>query len=189
MNALTKPMSLEDFLAWEERQEQKWEYDGFVARAMTGGTSAHALIQTNLVGQLYLGLRGSSCRVYGSELKVLTSSSIRYPDALVLCANIDSRATFTTDATVIFEIVSKSSAVFDLGAKGVEYRTLPSLKRYVVLHQTVAAAEVFQRDGEGEWSHEFVTASGALDMPEIGCAVALADLYDGVQFYGEATPR
>jgi Uma2 family endonuclease len=182
MNGLLKSMSLDEFLAWEERQELKWEYDGFAPRAMTGGTSAHALIQANLMGQMYIGLRGSPCRIYGSELKVRMQSTIRYPDALVVCSKIDARTTYTTDATVVFEVLSKSSAVFDLGVKSVEYRTLPSLKRYVVLHQTVAAAEVFQLDAEGAWTHDLVTASGALEMPEIGCAVALSDIYAGVEF-------
>jgi hypothetical protein len=30
-------MSLEEFLAWEERQELRWEFDGFGPMAMTGG--------------------------------------------------------------------------------------------------------------------------------------------------------
>jgi len=182
MNALLKSMSLDEFLAWEERQELKWEYDGFAPRAMTGGTSAHALIQANLVAHVHFGLRGFPCRIFASELKVRTQSTIRYPDALVVCSKIDARTTYTTDATVVFEVLSKSSAVFDLGVKSVEYRTLPSLKRYVVLHQTVAAAEVFQLDAEGAWTHDFVTASGALEMPEIGCAVALSDIYADVEF-------
>jgi hypothetical protein len=31
-------MSREQFLAWEERQERRFEFDGFQAVAMTGGT-------------------------------------------------------------------------------------------------------------------------------------------------------
>lgn len=41
--ALRKPMSLAEFLAWEERQELKYEFDGVGPVAMTGGTLAHAL--------------------------------------------------------------------------------------------------------------------------------------------------
>jgi hypothetical protein len=39
--ALERPMSLDGFLAWEEKEEPRWEYDGFAAVAMTGGTSEH----------------------------------------------------------------------------------------------------------------------------------------------------
>ena len=37
-SAHRKPMTRGEFLAWEERQEFKWEFDGFAPVAMTGGT-------------------------------------------------------------------------------------------------------------------------------------------------------
>ena len=42
-------MSLEEFLAWEERQELRWEFDGFAPVAMTGGTAEHSAIQRNMI--------------------------------------------------------------------------------------------------------------------------------------------
>lgn len=47
--ALRKPMTLEQFLAWEDRQELKFEFDGFRPVAMTGGTAAHSAIQRNII--------------------------------------------------------------------------------------------------------------------------------------------
>jgi len=35
---------LAEFLAWEERQELRWEFDGFDPVAMTAGTRAHEII-------------------------------------------------------------------------------------------------------------------------------------------------
>ena len=35
-NALRQPMTVEEFLAWEERQELRYEFDGFRPVAMTG---------------------------------------------------------------------------------------------------------------------------------------------------------
>jgi hypothetical protein len=62
-----------------------------------------------------------------------------------------------------------------------EYQSLASLRRYVVLHQTQAAAEVFARDQEGEWTYVFLDGAGVLDMPEAGVAIALADIYADVE--------
>jgi hypothetical protein len=43
--ALRRPrMSVDEFLAWENRQEERWEFDGFGPRAMVGGTVAHNVI-------------------------------------------------------------------------------------------------------------------------------------------------
>ncbi|MGE0221744.1 MAG: hypothetical protein AB7F35_09915 [Acetobacteraceae bacterium] len=44
-----RPMTLEAFLAWEERQEERWEFDGFAPVAMAGGTLEHSAIQRNLI--------------------------------------------------------------------------------------------------------------------------------------------
>jgi hypothetical protein len=36
--ALRRTMTREDFLAWAEGQEERYEFDGFQPVAMTGGT-------------------------------------------------------------------------------------------------------------------------------------------------------
>ena len=181
MSALPEPMAIDDFLAWEERQEPRFEFDGFEARAMTGGTVAHAAIQANLLRALGERLRGSPCRVFGGDLKVLTERSVRYADALISCSRADPKSTFAPEPVIIFEILSPSSARQDLGAKNAEYQTLPSLKRYVVLHQSHAAAEVFHRDAAGEWAYEFLAGAAALDMPEVGVSLPLGEFYEGVE--------
>jgi hypothetical protein len=48
--AQPKPMTREQFLAWETKQELRYEIDGFQPVAMTSGTVAHAVIQHNLHG-------------------------------------------------------------------------------------------------------------------------------------------
>ena len=47
--AMRRPMTLEQFLAWEDRQELRYEFDGFQPIGMTGGIYAHARIQGNLL--------------------------------------------------------------------------------------------------------------------------------------------
>ena len=56
-------MTLADFLEWEERQEERYEFDGFQPVAMTGGTNAHEAIGGTLRALLREGLRGKPCRV------------------------------------------------------------------------------------------------------------------------------
>jgi len=41
-------MTLQQFLAWEERQELRSEFDGFGPVGMTGGTIGHDRITFNL---------------------------------------------------------------------------------------------------------------------------------------------
>ena len=60
--ALRKAMSREEFLAWQEQQELRYEYDGFAAVAMTGETLNHAAIQASLIAAVHTRLRGKPCR-------------------------------------------------------------------------------------------------------------------------------
>ena len=177
--AVQRPMDMAQFLAWEERQELRHEFDGTSVVAMTGGTAAHGSIISNLNAALNLRLRGTACRAYGSDMKIRLARSIRYPDAFVACSPVAPDDTFIADPVVVFEVLSKSTAGRDLGAKSAEYQSHPSIQRYVVLYQTHRAAQVFFRTGQG-WEFETVDAKGAMDMPEIGIAVPLAEIYEGL---------
>lgn len=177
--ALHRPLTLHEFLAWEHDQADRFEFDGVQPVAMAGGTAAHATIQRNLLFVLTGMLRGSSCRPYGSELKIEVAGRIRYPDAFVVCSPVDERSTVVTQPVVIFEIISEGSINDDLVEKNQEYRATPSVARYVVLQQTHAGAVVFTRKGE-DWVSEIVRGDGVLRMPELGIEFRLEDLYAGL---------
>jgi Uma2 family endonuclease len=83
--ATRRPMTLNEFLAWEERQELRYEFDGVAPVAMTGGSLAHETIGGTLRALLKEGLRGKPCRVVGPTLKIEVAGRIRYPDAFVYC--------------------------------------------------------------------------------------------------------
>ena len=99
-------MTVAEFLAWEETQELRWEFDGFAPVAMTGGTVAHDVIQANLVIALGNRLRGTPCRVHGSSLKIEVAGRIRYPDAFVACTPLSALDTVRRDPVVMFEVLS-----------------------------------------------------------------------------------
>jgi Uma2 family endonuclease len=176
---LPPPMTVAAFLAWEETQALRWEFDGIAPVAMTGGTEAHQLIQVNLVAALRGLLRGRPCRVYGSDMKVEVAGSIRYPDAFIACGPVNPRGTVRDDPVVVFEVISPSSARTDRIDKMREYWNTPSIRRYVILEQDAIAATAYTR-AEGRWSGRVLWAGDLIDLPEAGIAVALEDLYDGL---------
>lgn len=176
-----KPMTPAEFLAWEAKQELKWEFDGFHPVAMTGGTDAHAAIQGNLLTALNTRLRGQRCYPRGPDMKVEIGSKYRYPDAFVSCTRVAPSATIAAEPVVIFEILSDSTTMTDRTTKLVEYRSIPSLKRYVLLERDAPLATAITRSDVG-WSIEILDANGSLSMPEIDVEIAMAELYDGVDF-------
>ncbi len=118
--ALHKSMTLEQFLAWEERQELRYEFDGVQPVAMTGASFVHAAIQINIILALGTRLRGKRCRVIGSELKIEVAGRIRYPDAFVICTAQPGSIHVVRDPVVVFEILSPSTTHNDLVLKNAE---------------------------------------------------------------------
>ena len=175
--ALHKPITLAEFLAWEERQELRYEFDGFEPVAMTGGTIAHDQITFDLRTALVARLAGKPCRPLGPNVKIIADGRARYPDAIVVCRPVSPTATVAVDPVVVFEVLSEGSSQTDLIDKNREYRATPSIQRYVVLQQTHKAAIVFVRRQDG-WLSEIVSGDDAsLDLPEIGTAVPLHEVY------------
>jgi Uma2 family endonuclease len=179
--ALRKPMSLAEFLAWEERQELRYEFDGFQPVAMTGGTFAHDRITFRLQSALDTRLRGKPCRAAGPNVKILTPGKARYPDGLVTYSPVKPDATVIDNPVVVFEVVSEDTARTDRIEKLREHQAVTSIERYVIPEQKTVAATVFERRGE-TWTAFAITEEDTLHMPEIGIEVPLAELYDSLDF-------
>jgi Uma2 family endonuclease len=177
---LRKRMTLQQFLAWEERQELRYEFDGFLPVAMTGGTIAHDRITFNLQKALDARLAGTPCRSYGPEVKIIADTSVRYPDAIVACTPVQPSATVIDNPVIVFEVLSESTANTDIFEKNEEYRATLSIQRYVIIEQTRMAAIMFTRR-ESDWVSETLAGEAAqLSLPEVGIGLPLTELYAGL---------
>jgi Uma2 family endonuclease len=167
-----QPMTLDAFLAWEERQPVKYEFDGHYPVAMSGGTTTHARIQRNLAIALGGRLIDGPGEFFGSDIKIEVAGRIRYPDGFVICSKPSGSLTVHRDPTVIFEILSEGT--------NREYAATPSVRRYVILPQDEIAATIFERVG-GDWLSHTLDTESVLRLPEIGIELPLAELYRGVE--------
>lgn len=169
-------MSAEEFLAWEEAQELRWEFDGVRPVATTGCSAEHEIVRAALRAVLRERLRGGPCRVWGPTMKVQVQGRIRYPDAFVACTPVPRGATVVPDPVVVFEVLSPGTSRADRIEKLREYQATPSILRYVILEQDDPAASVFARQGAA-WTARALTQADVLAMPEIGVEVPLAEVY------------
>ena len=183
--ALRQPMTLAEFLQWEERQPLRYEFDGVGPIAMTGGTAGHAQIQRNLAFALTARLRGKACQFLGSDLKFqVAEGHVRYPDGMVVCSPVDRTATVVYEPVVVFEVLSPSTTHNDRIVKAREYQATPSVQRYIMLEQDSVNAVVYARSGEA-WTHEILVADSILTLPEIAVELPLAELYEGIVLEGQ----
>lgn len=174
MSASLKPLTVEEFLIWERTQPERYEFDGTQPVAMTGGSVAHARIVRRLVTVLAARL-GHGCEAFAGDLKVLTPGRARYPDATVVCGQMDSRSDVVAPS-VVFEVLSPSTVLTDRRVKAAEYAGVSSVLVYVMLEQDQPRAVVLRRL-EG-WREEVLVGHEAvLALPEIGADLPLGDLY------------
>lgn len=173
--AFLPPRTLEEFLDWERHQDARFEWDGTQPIAMTGGTFAHTELASRVYDALRAALRGGPCTVIRTDLRVLTArgTRVRYPDLVVTCSRIRPDDQAVPDPVLILEVLSDSTAGADRGVKRAEYAALPSLARYVMLAQDAPIAVICDRAGGFDERQEHV----ALDLPEFGLRLPLADLY------------
>jgi Uma2 family endonuclease len=174
-----RPTTLAEFLAWEELQPVRHEFDGARPVAMAGGTLAHAAIQRNLAVALGSRLRGQKCQFYGSDLKIEAAGRIRYPDGFVLCAPLPPGTTVVSNPVVVFEVLSAGTASTDIVTKNNEYAATPSVRRYVILAQDRIGCAMFERLGE-DWDGHILGPDTVLKMPEIGIDLPLTEFYADV---------
>lgn len=183
-------VSVEDYLASEAESPVKHEYRDGVIYAMAGGRNAHHRIAGNTFGQLYIGLRGKKCQPFNSDTKIrirlFTGTRFYYPDASVICEPKSGDLTFQDAPVVILEVTSASTRRTDLGEKKDAYLAIPSLAVYLVAEQCEPVVIAFRRTPDGEFLREvYADLDRVIPLPEIGMDLALADLYEGVEFLPE----
>jgi len=60
---LIEPWTVDEFLAWERAQEERYEFVDGLVRMMVGGTLAHARIKGNVYASSREQVGGSGCEV------------------------------------------------------------------------------------------------------------------------------
>jgi Uma2 family endonuclease len=184
---VTEAWTFERFLAWEDKQEGKHEFDGRNVIPMAGRTFAHQRIVINLCLTM-MRLLGQRPLEVVQEMRLRTATSIRYPDVLICSAPVDQRTSTFNDAVALFEVLSADTAMTDRVKKLQEYAAVSSLLCYVLLEQTAPAATVFHRQTGGPWIASAHT-DGDLPLPGLDLQVPLADLYRGLTFEEPARER
>ena len=187
--AVLKRWTPDEFFAWQERQEDRYELVGGVpVRMMAGTSNRHDDIVVNLVGMLRDLLRGMPCRPFTGDGAVETyPGQIRRPDAGVDCGRRDPNGYRAAEVRLVVEVLSPSTRDFDAAFKVPEYRSVPSLDYILLVEPNAPEVVLWSRDETRAWTERRIDGlPGSVDLPALGITLALADLYEGVEF--PATP-
>ena len=175
-------LSVEDYLAFEERSEIKHEYINGEIYAMAGASARHNRITLNLASRIIGHLRGSPCEVFVADVKLhlreLGVEIFYYPDLMVCCDPNDRDPYYRTRPCLIVEVLSSGTARVDQREKLFAYARLDSLQAYLLLEQDrIGATLHWREDGDWRWA-EFGDPQAELTLPCAGLTVRLAELYE-----------
>ncbi len=189
MSSVTKHfITTDEYLHREREAEFRSEYFRGEMFAMAGASANHNLIVLNAGASLREQLKKKPCRVYPSDLKLRIEATglYTYPDLSVVWGEpqLDTDAgDVLLNPIVLIEVLSDSTEAYDRGKKFEHYRTIPSLKHYVLIAQDRHSIDCFTRSDHESWS---LTSCQGLEekvsLDAIECELDAAEVYDKVVF-------
>lgn len=179
-------VSVPTYLAGETVAGERHEYVGGLVHPVPRGSNAHNQIASNALIALGSRLRGQGCRAFNSDTKIRLRLPFQvrfyYPDVSVVCRPNPKSDAFQDEPTVVVEVASPETRRIDSGEKLEAYITLPSLSVYLLVEQEAPRVVAYRRSDGGFVREVYAGLSSVVPLPEIGCDVPLAEIYDGMQF-------
>lgn len=191
--------TVEEFLAWNEQQEARYELIGgypvpqdVPARVvlegasaptmMTGANRQHSEVSAALLSSFRNLLKGKPCRAYANDAAVRTSTDqIRYPDLIVDCGTKIDTGYIFEHPVLIAEVLSPSTKSFDLTSKVTEYWAIETVKYLLVVDPETRRAQLHSRGLHGAPMLEvFDDPNQSVELPELGISLPLADTFAGL---------
>ena len=178
-------MTEAEYLEFERTSEIKHEFLEGEVFAMSSASRAHNLVYVNLLRMLSTQLRGGTCEVYPSDMRVkIAAGKYTYPDISIVCGE----AQFThdtldnlTNPTIIIEVLSPSTEGYDRGKKFQNYRKMPSLREYILVSQDQYHIEHYHLQADGVWALVDVEGrESQLELMTVACQLPLAEIYERV---------
>lgn len=187
--------TLEEYFELERNSEEKWEFwDGHVWN-MSGASFTHEDIVANMLVAFWDRLP-KGCRASGSNVKVKVPAfaPYRYPDLTVVCGDRESEIIggleVLLNPLIIVEILSPSTEAFDRGAKFTYYKSIPSLREYLLVATDQPSITQFVRGPGDKWINEDfegLDSELALSLPDVG--IPLSEIYLDITFPEREIPN
>jgi Uma2 family endonuclease len=178
-------MTPEEFFAWQEPMDEKYELvDGYPVKMMTGASRRHDQIVFNIISSLGSQLRGTTCRGFTGDTAVKTlPQTRRRPDVGIECGRMEDDAFEAGEVRLVIEVLSPSTREFNHYGKLEEYKSVPSMLHVLLVEPNAPQVGVWSRAQENSWSYsmfEGLDAIISLESPPI--RLVLSDLYADLTF-------
>jgi Uma2 family endonuclease len=172
----------DEYLAIERTADFKSEFDNGQMFAMAGGTPEHARLTANVTAAFHRQM-ANGCRTYSSDLRVRVEGAglYTYPDCTVICGEIalwGEHADVVTNPLLLVEVLSPATESYDRGKKFELYRSIPSLREYVIVHQDKRHIEHSSKHDDGSWILRDYADSAMFTIQRLNVTISLDEIYN-----------
>lgn len=174
----SRAWTVDEFLAFEAQESERYELVDGVIVMMTGGSIAHSVIKLNLGAELRAALRGGTCRAFADGVKVVTGSAVMYPDIVVSCVPQNPLDDRIDRPSVVIEVLSPSTESHDRIRKWRNYQSIPSLEHFLLVAQEERRVEVYTRTSSG-FVLQIIEPPDAVELDALGVRLPLDVIYEG----------
>lgn len=181
-------LSPKEYLELERSSGIKHELHDGILITMQGASKNHGRIVRNLLRTIDSFLEDTPCEVFSTDLKVYNpvSNTFTYPDLVVICGraeDLDEHQDVVTNPSIIIEVLSPATEVYDRGSKFLMSQQITSLREYVTIQSTSIEITVNTRQIHGNWTHETSRdTNSSLILGALNIQVPLSGIYKNVKF-------
>jgi len=180
-------MSVEEYLAFDRSSmDTRYEFIDGIVTMLAGGTVNHSRVCVNLIVALNSLLRGKSCMVYNSDMRMgISATRYVYPDISVSCDPRDQEQgdrDIIQYPCVVFELLSASTEAYDRGRKFDCYRVCPTLQEYVLVDTQQQAIDLYRRQTENLWTFYPFRSGDEVELKSLSIRFPIASVYEDVTF-------
>ncbi len=184
MSSVLKPKHYthEEYFALEQAEDWRYEYIAGEVFAMAGGSESHALIGTNIIIDLGNALRGKPCRIYTADMKLYVREYDKfcYPDIQVLCEQGIRHRKYVENPLIVVEVLSDSTETYDRNKKFEHYRSIATLKYYVLVDQAYKHVELYEKESKDRWIVTY--PKDQLVFQDLDIVLDIEEIYRQVDF-------
>lgn len=178
-----KPMTLDEFLRWDDGTETHYELIGGFPVAMAPPAEAHRMLMVRLVSRIDAGLsnrRPCNAQVEAGVIRPDRADTYFEADIAATCEGNEVGRQAIKDPFLIVEILSPSTERHDRRIKLPVYRQIATVQEILFIASDGLYAELHRRSG-AQWITEILRGGDArLTLTSVGIEIPMSDLYEGV---------
>jgi Uma2 family endonuclease len=180
-----KKIAAEEYLNMEWENGQRYEFWNGELLAMAGGSMNHSEISGNIYASLRPLVKKQSCKIFYNDfaLQSLSGNHFFLPDVVITCDKSDFESEKSIkNPSIIVEVLSDSTELYDRSKKWEQYRKIKSLQYYLLVSQNEYSVNMYHRPNESTlfYYQSFSGLDASISFTTMGFELSLKEIYESI---------